>query len=183
MMRGLRAASAFVVEAELAHPARPQILDHDVGLVREPVNDFAAFRGRKIDGDAALALVPAEKAETEMAKRIALEAFDLDNFGAELREYHRAVRTRDVAGEVEHGDAIERRPFADALSVLRRCVARWLCKPLQRRAIVDGLGSGTRDFAGSVAAETPAGPSESCGREWGRRFQCASRARASAGDR
>src|SRR5208283_4072831 len=104
---------------------------------------FAAFPGRKIDGDAAFALVPAEEAETEMAKRIALEAFDLDDLGAELREYHRAVRTRDVAGEVEHGDAVERRPFSGAQVLFRRCVARWLCKPLQRRAIVGERGSRT----------------------------------------
>ena len=39
---------AFIVEAELAHPAGAQILDHDVGLVDEPVNDFAAAVGRKI---------------------------------------------------------------------------------------------------------------------------------------
>src|SRR5271157_6267011 len=127
---------AFVIEAELAHPARPQILDHDVGLVRESMDDFAAFPRRKIDGDTALALVPAEEAETEIAKRIALEAFDLDDLGAELREYHRAVRTRDVAGEVEHGDSIQRRPFSRAQVLFRRCVALWLCKPFQRRAIV-----------------------------------------------
>src|SRR5208337_4204668 len=76
---GVARRQAFVVEAELAHPPRPEILDHDVGPVGEPVNDFAAFRGRKIEGDTALALVPAEEAETEMAKRIALEAFDLDD--------------------------------------------------------------------------------------------------------
>ena len=116
----------LVVEAELAHPAWPQILDHDVGLVGEPVDDFAAFCAREIQGDAALALVPAEKAETEMAKRIALEAFYFDNFGAELREDHRAVRTRDVAGEVEHGDAIERRFFSDVqhrFSAMNRALA------------------------------------------------------------
>src|SRR6202167_6396317 len=76
----------FIIEAKFAHPARPQVLDHDVRLVGEAVNDFAAFRAREIERDAALALVPAEKTETEMAKRIALEAFDFNNFGAMLRE-------------------------------------------------------------------------------------------------
>ena len=117
---------ALIVEAELAHPAGAQILDHDVGLVDEPVDDFAA-RGRSRDlRKAALALVPAEKAEAEMTKRIALEALDLDNFGAELREYHRAVRSRDVAGEVEHRDAVERRPFGGARVVFVGNIARWL---------------------------------------------------------
>src|ERR1700683_4345784 len=139
----------FVIEAKFAHPARPQILDHDVRLVGEAVNYFAAFRARKIERDAALSLVPAEKAETEMAKRIALEAFDLDYFGAELREDHRPVRTRDVTGEVKHGDAVERRLFADAPIVLPRSVARWLLEPLQRCSIVAGIGSGTSDFARS----------------------------------
>ncbi len=153
MMRGLRAASAFVVEAEFAHPARPQILDHDVGLVGEPMDYFAAFRAREIQRNAALALVPAEEAETKMAKRIAFEAFDLDNFGAELREDHRAVRTRDVAGEVEHRDAIERRFSVDVRFAFRRCVARWLCKPLQCRAVVALFRSRTANFAGSVVEE------------------------------
>ncbi len=104
---------AFVIEPELAHPARAQVLDHDVGLVRESVDDFAAVIGSKIQGDTALALVPSEEAEAEMAKRIALETFDLDNFGAELREDHRPVRTGDVAGEIEYRDPLERRFFCE----------------------------------------------------------------------
>ena len=76
-MRGLRARQRLVVEAEFAHPAWPKILDHDVGLVGEPVDYLATFWTREIQRKSALALVPAEEAETEMAKRIALEAFDL----------------------------------------------------------------------------------------------------------
>ena len=69
---------ALVVETEFPHPPRPEILDHDIGLVRKPVDDFASFGAREIDRDAALALVPSEKTETKMAKRVALEAFDLE---------------------------------------------------------------------------------------------------------
>src|SRR5271166_7078617 len=88
-----------------------------------------------------------------MAKRIALEAFDLDDLGAELREYHRAVRTGDIAGEVEHGYAIERRTLSDVRVVCRGCVALWLCKPLQCNTMVADFGSRARDFAGSVVEE------------------------------
>src|SRR3984957_19725933 len=134
--RGWR-PEAFVIEAELAHPARAQVFDHDVGFVCESVDDFAALIGRKIQREAAFALVPSEEAEAEVAKRVALEAFDLDNFGAELREDHRAVRTGDVAGKVEYRDPIERRSlfsfFSATQIIFRRDSAGWLSKPLQGR--------------------------------------------------
>ncbi len=86
-----------------------------------------------------------------MAKRVALEAFDLDHLGAELREDHRAVRARDVAGEVEHRDAVERRPFsATRASVFAETSRVGSRKPLQRRAIVAALRRRARDFAGRV---------------------------------
>ena len=88
-----------------------------------------------------------------MAKRIALEALDFDHLGAELREDHRTVRARDVTGEVEHGDAVERRFFSDAQICFLRRVARWLSKPLQRRALVAVFRRRPGDFAGSVVEE------------------------------
>src|SRR5579862_4279688 len=88
-----------------------------------------------------------------MTKRIAFEAFDLYNFGAELREDHRTVRTRDVAGEVEYRDAIERRFSIEVRFAHRRCVARWLCKPLHCRTVVALFRSRPANFAWSVIEE------------------------------
>ncbi len=69
---------ALVVKAEFAHPARAQIFHHHIGAVREAVDDIAALGTREIQRETELALVPAEKAEAEMTKRIALEAFDFN---------------------------------------------------------------------------------------------------------
>src|SRR6516225_659376 len=63
-----------VVEPEAAHPSRPQVLDHDVGAAHEAVNYLAPLAGGEVEREPALALVPAEEAEAEVAEGVALEA-------------------------------------------------------------------------------------------------------------
>src|SRR6266478_127574 len=81
----------LVVQPEAAHPARPEILDHDIGAAHQAMDYLAPLGRGKVERERALALVPSKKAETEVAERVALEAFDLDHVGAHLAEDHRAV--------------------------------------------------------------------------------------------
>ena len=123
---GIRLRERVVVEPEALHAAGAEIFHQHVGLFGEAIHDVEAFAIVEIDREAALALVPSEEAETETAKRVAFEIFDFDHIGAELREDHRTVRTRDVAGEIEHRDAVER-PLREAapLVAVTGCGAWW----------------------------------------------------------
>jgi len=66
----------LVVQAETAHPARAQIFDHDIRAAHQAVDHLAPLGRSKVERKRALALVPAEKTEAEVAERVALEAFD-----------------------------------------------------------------------------------------------------------
>src|SRR5579864_1757692 len=68
----------LVVQSEAAHPARPEIFDQDVGAAHQAVDYLASLGRGEVQREGALALVPSEKAETEVAERVALEAFELD---------------------------------------------------------------------------------------------------------
>src|ERR1700674_2177314 len=104
----IQSGEGLVVEAHLAHPAGPEILDQDVGPFGETVNDFPSFGRFKIHRYPALALVPAQKGEREMTDRVTVHTLDFDYVGPHLRKNHRAVGTRDIAGKVEHQNSGER---------------------------------------------------------------------------
>src|ERR1700722_15282399 len=104
---GIRFRERVVIEAEALHATRAEIFHDQVGLFREAVDDVEALTIVEVDRKAALALVPSEKTQTETAKGVAIQIFDFDYLGAELRENHRTVRSRNVAGEIEHRDSIE----------------------------------------------------------------------------
>src|SRR5438309_5261063 len=68
----------LVVNPQCTGAPGPQILDYDIGLRCQFVHDVDALAGAQINRDRAFLLIPSKKDETEGAKRIALDAFDLD---------------------------------------------------------------------------------------------------------
>src|SRR5205085_1831888 len=79
-----------------------------IRAAHQAVDHLAPLGRSKVERKRALALVPAEKAEAEVAERVALEAFDLDHVGAHLAQDHWSVRAGDVAAEIQYQQAIER---------------------------------------------------------------------------
>src|SRR3972149_1274100 len=91
------------------HPARAEVLHYDVGPGGEIVQDFAPLIRLQVEGEAALAAVPAQEAEAEGAKGVALQRFHLDDVRSVIGEEHRAERPRDVRRQVQPPDPGQRR--------------------------------------------------------------------------
>ena len=105
----------LVIEAERRDHAGPVILDEDVARARDPLQRVASFRRFEVDDGAALPAVDGVEAGTleadspgHLTRRITAGRLDLDDVGAEVREEHRAVRTRHDLRDVEHPKAVER---------------------------------------------------------------------------
>src|SRR5690348_17401373 len=78
----------FIIEAELAHPARPQVFHYHVRTPHQPMNYLPRLARTELERKAAFTLVPAEKSKAEMAKGVAFETFYLDHVGSHLAENH-----------------------------------------------------------------------------------------------
>ena len=91
-----------------------EILDHHIGLLREPQQQRAPGLVLEVDGDAALVAVQILEiaAVAGAANRVAalqpLRRFDLDDIGAPIGELARAGRPRTHPRQIEHGEMIER---------------------------------------------------------------------------
>ena len=106
-----------VVEAELRQRARPEVLDEHVGLRDQPLEQRAVPPGcLKSSVTLSLlrlmlrkyALSPFEKRRAPGARVVAFAGLlDLDDARAHVGEQHRAVRARQHARQVEHGDPVE----------------------------------------------------------------------------
>jgi hypothetical protein len=102
--------------AELLHRPRAEVLDQRVGFVEQPFENIAALRGFEVERDRFLA--PVDRGEigrfsvferAVLARVVALlRRLDLDHPRAQLGHQHRAIGTREDAGEIDDGDAGKR---------------------------------------------------------------------------
>src|SRR5260221_2873906 len=103
----------------LFEDSRPVVLDQHVALGDKPCQDVAAFARAQVEGDRALVAViggeiPAQPIADGalVAHRVALaRRLYLDDVRPHIGEHHRAERTRENAGEVEHADSGQRQIY------------------------------------------------------------------------
>ena len=115
MTDGLSLRTEFVVETELLDHAGTVILQHHVGLLRQPLGDRHAFRLLEVERDAALAAVQDHGGSAlvfiGLAHRPAPVAgggrLHLDHVGAVLSQQHPAIGRGDALGHVEHLEPVE----------------------------------------------------------------------------
>ena len=117
---GLQGTERRVVAAQSRHDAGHEVLDDDVGHLRQVVHDRLALGLREIDADALLAgidsgeiaaLVAAAGLELQIvaAHLVALAGpLDLDHAGAQVAEQPGAVGSGQDAGQIQDGDADQR---------------------------------------------------------------------------
>src|SRR6185437_16318083 len=120
---------ALIVDLEAEFDVRAKVLDHDVGILRQPVQHLETFGILEVERDAALVAV--EVLEIGAVPRaaepaIALDRFDLDDLGAPIGELPYAGRagadTRQIddleAGtrELAHDASLLRGPLRVAVS-------------------------------------------------------------------
>ena len=107
-----------VIETELRQRVRTKVLHHHVGAIDETIDERAPVRMLEIERDAFLVPVDAqeigafavEKRRPPGACVVAFpRLFHLDDARPHVGQQHCAVRARQHAGEVEHGDSVEGR--------------------------------------------------------------------------
>ena len=110
-LRVARRESGVVDTDPLAHTG-PEVLHDHVGAARQPLRHCLAVGALEVDHDAALVAIELREHRAQLAlegrphhaRRVTAWRLDLDHVGAEVAENHRAHRTGDDRGEVEHGD-------------------------------------------------------------------------------
>ena len=103
----VQGAKRVVVHAEALDDARAHVFHHHVRGLGQTVDGGAPGGVLEVDGEGALAAVPAVEAG-QLAEGIALEPFHLDDAGAQIGEHHGAVGAGDVRRQVDNRDAVER---------------------------------------------------------------------------
>ena len=104
-------AHALIVDAELCFHVGAEILDDDVGLLRQTLEYLESFRIFQVERDGALVAVQVLEVRTMawatqlFAARILQQGVDLDDVGAPVRQLPHTGRARPDPGEVEHGEA------------------------------------------------------------------------------
>ena len=115
--RGLERAQLVVAGAAALGGAGAKPVDDDVGTCRQPVQELASARLLAVEGEAALAPVPAQVHEGHAARLVRAELpdvvaprrlLDLDDVGAEVREVH-AEQVGCEERELEHPNTGEKR--------------------------------------------------------------------------
>ena len=109
-----------VAEAETIRDAGAHVLEEHVAGAHELLDHGDAVGRLEIQGHGLLAAVPRVEAG-QLAERLAFERLDLDDGGTEVGEHHSGVGAGDVAGAVDHANALERR-HAVTLAVIS---SRW----------------------------------------------------------
>jgi hypothetical protein len=106
---GSERAERVVVEAEVRHHARAEVIDDDVRDGGEPAREVEPARVVEVQDDAPLAAHQrAGEAAATVAEVEAAPPLDLDDVRAEVGEDAGRDRTRDDPGEVEDARAVER---------------------------------------------------------------------------
>ncbi len=104
---------ALIVDAELCLHVGPEVFDHDVGLLRQPLEHREPLGVLQVQRHRALVAVQilevgaAARAARLFAPGVLQQRIDLDDIGAPVRELAHAGRPRADAGQIEHGKAGE----------------------------------------------------------------------------
>ena len=132
----MRRAQCVVAGAQPLRHTGPEALYEHVGGLDQATHGASALLGLQVQCDETLSAGERRHGWTGAA------AADDDHFGTEVRQQHRAVRTRRVARHVDHAHTRERE------SALRR----WLSEQALRRDILGLIGA----HASSLPASSPA---------------------------
>jgi hypothetical protein len=120
---GLQRAECRVVALKSSHDPGHEVLDDHIGLLGQVLHDRLALGPREVDADALLAGVhPGEVAALIGPAGLELQivaphvvalalALDLDDAGAQIAEQARAVGSGQDAGQIQDGDAGQRKIF------------------------------------------------------------------------
>ena len=104
-------AQALIVDAELCLHVGTKILDHDVGLLGEPLEHFEALGVLQVQRHGPLVAVQIleiralARAARLLAAGVLQQRVDLDDVGAPIRQLPHAGGPGANAGEIEHGEA------------------------------------------------------------------------------
>ncbi len=105
----------LVVQPKPLRDARSVRDRYDIGSKRQPSGDLAPFLSLQVKRDAPLPAVHADEAAALVRRDrrcvppgIALRPLNLHDVRAHIGQHHRAVRPRDVLGEVDDLDSGER---------------------------------------------------------------------------
>ncbi len=106
-----------IIEAELRHLPRPEVLDHNVTLASKFTGDVLALRRFQVKDDAALVAIDCQiigaltvftfpqPGWTPVPGIVAARGFDLDDLCPKIAEEHGTERTRQHTGKIEDADA------------------------------------------------------------------------------
>jgi len=109
---GIIARQFLISDPQTGSDARPEPLDQDVAIFRQPPGNRNRVLVLHIEAEAALAAVIDRRqrrmisiGRAEKTRPIPLRRFDLDDIGAVDAEQHRAIGRGDALPEIEHAQA------------------------------------------------------------------------------
>src|SRR5215469_8730307 len=113
---GIAFRHRLVADTETVYHPRPHVLDHNVGLLRHPQENFCGPGLLEIENHASLAAVPVEDSDRHPvtlrtrndANHVPLGRLDLYDVGAQVAKDHRAKWTGDDHAQVQNLDAFKR---------------------------------------------------------------------------
>ena len=102
-------------QAEAGHDAGAVVLDQDVGAVHEFEEGGLVGRVLEVHGDGALVAVPGHERRAfavdegrHVAGAVAAPGLlDLQHIGAMVGQHHRCIGAGEMAGQVQHQEAVE----------------------------------------------------------------------------
>src|ERR1700677_3387422 len=102
---GMRTSELLGTISQALHDSWPEVLDHDVSLVKQTIQYFPVARNFEVERDALFPAIETHEIRrfvvderTERTRVIAsADAFDLDDPGSEVRKNHRAIRAGKYA--------------------------------------------------------------------------------------
>ncbi len=109
-------AQGLIPDSPFVHRAGVKVLHEHVGPLGQPLDDFPAFPGFQVQGDALLPTVhaqvvgsfPSGKWGSPLTGIVPPSGdFDLEHLSSEVGKHHGAVRARQHPGEIEHQQALE----------------------------------------------------------------------------
>ena len=126
---GLHRLQAVIVEPHGLQRRRRQVGDHDIGGGDELLHDFPAFLAHRVECEAALvpvhlqihgafaAIARCRSRHNRLHEPVfaAVALFHPDDFRTEIAQQRRAIGAGDVAPEIEHPDAFEKRRYRAVL--------------------------------------------------------------------
>ena len=125
--RGVARVERVEADPEPVHDAGTEALDDDVGTVDEPEKRLVPQGVLEVDGQRALVAVHGMEHRRVLVDERRHPAhvvatggvLDLDDVGAEVRQEHRAERSRQQSGEVEDSHVVECRHGRASVAIVR----------------------------------------------------------------